>query len=136
MTTPGPSGSYAIVPVYGTPPSNAIVHGSWDACFENIPGSVARTKAIEEAYRAVADAEEAEERKEQALHSAREANIRRVGAGIADLGKRLDALEAKRREHARKDAEEEERAIRSMLDQLPDPDDPTGTVLEQDQQQI
>jgi hypothetical protein len=130
MTSPGPSNSFAIIPVYGPPPDSAIMHGSWNACMTQVPDSRARNDAIEEAYRAVADAVEAEERRDAALQSAREADIRRFCDGIATLGKRLDTLETKRRDKARQDAEEEQRQIQAMLDRLPDPDDPDDPMLE------
>jgi hypothetical protein len=38
----------------------------------------------------------------------------------------MDNLETQEKEQQRLDAEEEQRQIRSMLDQLPDPDNPTG----------
>jgi hypothetical protein len=105
------------------PDGTVIAQGSMSALTERVLDSKSRKEAEEllrDAAVAIGQLEQLEEREQ----SARVGDIRRLCAAADELGKRLDAYEAKRKEQARRDAEEEAKQIQSMLDSLPDPDDP------------
>jgi hypothetical protein len=100
-----------------------IAHGSMSALTERIVDSVARadaTSLLVDAAKALGQIESIQQREQEA----RIADIRRLCDDVTRFGQRLDAFEARRKEKARLDAEEEQREIQRALDALPDPDDP------------
>jgi hypothetical protein len=123
MMKPGPQELFAIIPVYDKPPAGAIAHGSMSAVMEHVVDSQTRNDSqqlLKDAAAALGVLEHVQDR-EAALQ---ERQIRAFCDSVGKLSRRLDALEAKRKEQARRDAEAEAKAIADYLDSLPDPDDP------------
>jgi hypothetical protein len=123
MIKPGPQEQFAIMPVYDRPPAGSIFHGSMSAVMEHVVDSQTRNDSqqlLRDAASALGVLEEVEA-KEDAL---RERQVRAFCDSVATLSRRLDALEARRRAQARRDAEAEAKAIADYIDSLPDPDDP------------
>jgi hypothetical protein len=140
---------------------DAIMTGGMEAIGELILDTPARADAedlLVQAAQALGQIEAIKEREQ----SAQIAGIRHFCDRVADLSRRLDTFVAERKEQARRDAAEEQAAIKRKLDAhpdpdesghqpagdlhtlpakdvgdpLPDPDDPEGTILEQDQQGV
>jgi hypothetical protein len=131
---------------------DAVMVGGMDALMERVLDTPARADALallDEAAQAVGQIEAHQER-EQEL---RVKQIKYICDQFEALGRRMDAFIARRKEKARKDAEEEQARIQRMLDAMPDPDasghtpsgdlhslpapeDPEGAMLEQDQQGV
>ncbi len=103
---------------------DGIIVGSKSAVMENIVDFVARNDAIEEAAKAVVDAEEAKELAAEARRlqdMAKATTVRMISDTVARNTSRFDAF------IARRDAEEEEaeaQRIQDELNALPDPDEP------------
>jgi hypothetical protein len=113
---------FAIVPVEGKSPPEAIVVGPMSEVTEYIGGSIARNEKEAKLAQAQIDAEQTA--KYQAEVRARAAQI--LSNGLTRLGERLDQFEARKAERAeqqRRDEEEAEAAaVEQMLAGLPDPD--------------
>jgi hypothetical protein len=108
--------------LYG-PNGELIMHGSMAACTEPILGSVARA----DAYSLKIDAIKARSlinQQKVAADQLRQRQTRAFCDSVVTLGHRMDTLEQRRAERARREAEDEERRIQAKLDALPDPDDP------------
>ena len=87
-----PTSAFAIIPLTGKPPDNAIVHGSLNAVTQCVLGSKARFEAELLIARADAAAEEEREREQQEQQVMAE-GIRAIADGIAELSRRLDEIE-------------------------------------------
>jgi hypothetical protein len=121
MTTP--PGEFKLLAPDGT----CIATGSMSAVTECILDSTSRRAA----QQLVADAAKAGETLNQLRQERKAAfndNLRLAHSKLGALVKRMDALEAEEREQQKLDAEQEQRQIQHMLDQLPDPDDPDGHI--------
>src|SRR6516164_4027418 len=97
---------FAIIPIHGPPPADAIIHGSLSVVMEPLPDTQARQAAIEHMYRVAADAVEAEERR-QAAH---DATMRMVADAVTHFVNRMDRIIRRYEDEARHDAEREEQA--------------------------
>jgi hypothetical protein len=97
---------FAIIPIHGPPPADAIIHGSLSVVMEQLPDTQARQAAIEHMYRVAADAVEAEERR-QAAH---DATMRMVADAVTHFVNRMDRIIRRYEDEARHDAEREEQA--------------------------
>jgi len=86
-----PTSAFAIIPLTGKPPDNAIVHGSLNAVTQCVLGSKARFEA--ELLIARADAAEEEREREQREQQVLTEGIRALADSVAKLSSRLDALE-------------------------------------------
>jgi hypothetical protein len=120
MTT-SPTELFSIVPGAR---DDGIIVGSKSAVMENIVDSVARNDAIEEAAKAVVDAEEARELKAEAERLQEMAKTNTVQMITDSINRNLARFDAYL---ARRDAEEEEaeqRRIQDEMASLPDPDTP------------
>jgi hypothetical protein len=113
------------------PQGEIIAHGSISALMERLPDTHARNDALESMYRVAADAVEAEQRQEEAYASA----VQIISETVAHLTNRMDAYITRREEQRKADEEqaerEEQEQIQSMLDALPDPDDPNVDAMHQ-----
>jgi hypothetical protein len=118
---------YAIVPFRGKPPSDAICYGSISEVMEY----VGQTQARIEAEQRIARARDQLKADAEALQRAQKLTADAIPR-ITALG---DALVSAREKQARKDAaakkkaeaEAEAKRVQSLLDSLPDPDDPDAT---------
>jgi ABC-type transporter Mla subunit MlaD len=109
------------------PDGQCIAIGSMSAVTEPILTSAARADAIDlvrAAEAAVGQLAELDERQQVA----RMDDIRRLCDGASRLLQRVDAFEARARDRAIRAAEDEQRHIKSVLDALPDPDDPSEII--------
>jgi hypothetical protein len=115
---------FAIVPVEGKSPPEAIVVGPMSEVTTYIGQSIARIEEEQRLAQAQADAEETAQH--QAEIRAHAAQI--LSDGMARLNERIDQYEARKKARAdqlRRDEEEAEIArTEAMLDSLPDPDLP------------
>jgi hypothetical protein len=113
---------FAIVPVYGQPPADAIMHGSIDAVMEQIVGSKARN-ALEDLVERAADAAEQEAQRETREAEQQRRVIQDLCNGINRMTKRLDAIVQSRRDRRRLDelSEQTEQALALPPDVI-DPD--------------
>jgi hypothetical protein len=102
---------------------DAIVIGDFKEVMEYIPQSVARTEAEERLANTEKHVLKREEQIKEREQSVQIAGIRNFCDSVAGLSRRLDALEARRKEQAMRDAAEEQAAIKRMFDAHPDPDD-------------
>jgi hypothetical protein len=111
-----------------SPTGEVIMTGSMSAIMERLPDTHARDDALDNMLRTAIDAVEAEERRQGAVRSC----AHMLDAFADSMNARIDAYEAKCEAEAKAAAEEAEREeqerIQSMLDQLPDPDDPEGII--------
>jgi hypothetical protein len=115
---------FAIVPVEGKSPSEAIVVGPMSEVMEYIGGSIARNEKEAKLAQAERDAEETER-----FHGeVRARALQILGNGLTRLGERIDAFETRKAERAdqlQREAEEAEAArLEKELAALPDPDAP------------
>jgi hypothetical protein len=109
--------------LYG-PTGDIIMTGSMNAIMERIPDSVARNAALEDMLKVAADAVEAEERADEARACAAQIladGLTRLAHRL-DAFEKERAISAKRAEAARKEAAQ--RRVQRYLDELPDPDTP------------
>ncbi len=121
---------FAIVPIPpGTPPADALVVGPMDTVMQLLPDTLARNDSIRELQAARLDA---------AHITAMQKASRTIQAtslcdSIDTMIRRLDALETRRLENARRkakaDAEEEAQRVQEYLDGLPDPDEPNDPAI-------
>jgi hypothetical protein len=116
---------FAIVPVSGKPPADAIVSGGpLSEIMEYIGGSVARNEKEAQIAKAQRDAEETEKRQAEVHTHA----LQMFSDGITRLGERLDQFEVRKQARAdqlQREKEEAETArIEALLAALPDPDAP------------
>src|SRR3974377_669470 len=107
------------------PDGKEIMNGPMNAIMERLPNTRARNDALDSMLKTAIEAVEAERKRDEAIHS----TAQMIVDGVTHLINRMDALEAKREAQRKADAEEAEREeqeqIQSMLDALPDPDDPS-----------
>jgi hypothetical protein len=93
MSMTEPAENFAIIPVSGhKPPDNAIMHGPLDVITERVLGSRARADALDLVARA-ADAAEQEREREQQEQAVLAEGVKAIADGIAQLSRRLDAIE-------------------------------------------
>jgi hypothetical protein len=95
---------FAIIPVV-SPPSNAIAHGSLDAVMEHIVDSQARSDAedlLTRAAEAVGSLETIQAQKDQLFAR----SIQALNDSLGHLTRRMDALETRRADDARRVAEQ------------------------------
>jgi hypothetical protein len=115
---------FAIVPVEGKPPADAIVVGPMSEVTEYIGGSVARNEKEAKIVRAERDIRETTAYQDEVRACALEI----LADGLAHISDRMDAYEARKKEHAdeqQRAAEEAEApAVEQMLAEIPDPDQP------------
>ena len=118
-----PDERFAIIPVYDRAPVGAIAVGSMSAVMEHVVDSSVRNDArrlLKDAASALGVLEQVQERED----AFRERQVRAFCDSVAKLSRRLDAMEAARKEQARKDDRAQRRAMRDYLDSLPDPENP------------
>jgi hypothetical protein len=117
---------FAIVPIEGKSPPEAIVVGPMSEVMEYIGGSIARNE--KEAKLAQAERDAANTAEYQA--EVRACAVQILGDGLTRLGERLDAFEARKAERAeeleRQEEEAQAEAIEEMLSGLPGPDNPSA----------
>jgi hypothetical protein len=104
------------------PDGTCIATGSMSAITERILDSTSRRAA----QQLIADAAKAGETLNELRQERKAAfndNLRLARAKLSALVRRMDAVEAEEKEQQRLDAEEEQRQIQHMLDELPDPDE-------------
>ena len=124
MTTPE---LFAIVPVEGKSPADAVATGPWSEVATYIGQSIPRIEEEQRLAQARADAAEtAQHQAEMRAHA-----LQMFTDGITRLGERLDAFIASRQARAdqqQRDAEAAEIArVEAMINTLPDPDLPAVT---------
>ena len=107
------------------PDGKEIMNGPMSAIMERLPSNKARNDALDEMLQTAVQAVEAEQRRDEAIHS----TAQMIAGGVAHLSARMDAFEARREAQRKADAEEAEREeqqqIQETLDALPSPDDPS-----------
>jgi hypothetical protein len=107
------------------PEGKEIMNGPMSMIMERLPDTHARNDALDSMLRTAVDAVEAEEK----LADARACAAQILSDGITRLSARIDHFEkARALSMKRAEAEQQRRArhhVNAMLDQLPDPDDPT-----------
>jgi hypothetical protein len=113
---------FAIIPITGQPPADAIMHGSIDAVMEQIVGSKARNE-LEALIERAADAAEQEAEREAREAEQQRHVIQDLCNGINRMTKRLDAIVQSRRDRKRLDelSEQTEQALALPPDVI-DPD--------------
>jgi hypothetical protein len=101
-----PETQFAIIPLDGPPPADAIIHGSLATVMETLPDTQARQDAIEHMFKVAADAVEAEDRRQQA----HDATMKMVADAVTHFANRMDRIIARYEDEARRDAAAEEQA--------------------------
>jgi|SRR3974390_1653468 len=107
------------------PDGEVIMSGPMNIILEQLPDTHARNAALDEMLQTAVQAVEGEERQERA----RVTTAKMLSDVATRLTQRMDAYVARREAQRKADEQEAEREeqlqIREMLDNLPDPDDPS-----------
>jgi hypothetical protein len=115
---------FAIVPVEGKSPPEAICVGPMSEVTKYISQSISRIEEEKRLAKAQEDAAETELKQQEV----RECAAQMLADGVAHLAERIDRFEAQRKERAdqlQREAEAAEaEAIEQMLSELPDPESP------------